>query len=38
MPPKVAADAGPNKIQAPNADAVKLEVRESVFSFLFPTI
>ena len=38
IPPHVAADAGPNKIQAPRADAVKLVVREKVSSFLPPTI
>ena len=37
-PPQVAADAGPNKIQAPRADAVKLAVNVKVFSSLFPTI
>ena len=34
MPPQVAADAGPNKIQAPNADAVKLVDKESNPIFL----
>ena len=38
IPPQVAADAGPNKIQAPRADAVKLAVNVKVFSSLFPTI
>ena len=38
MPPHVAAEAGPNRIHAPNADAVKLAVSEKVFSSLSPTI
>ena len=38
IPPQVAADAGPNKIQAPNAEAVKLAVNENIFSSLLPTI
>jgi hypothetical protein len=29
IPPQVDADTGPNKIHAPNADAVKLVVREN---------
>ena len=29
MPPQVEADTGPNKIQAPEADAVKLAVKEN---------
>ena len=37
-PPHVAADAGPNKTQAPRADAVKLAVNVKMFSSLFPTI
>ena len=35
IPPQVAADAGPNKIQAPKADAVKLVVKENNPTFLF---
>ena len=35
IPPHVDADAGPNKIQAPNADAVKLVVNENKPTFLF---
>ena len=38
IPPHVAADAGPNKIHAPSADAVKLAVNEKIFSSLSPTI
>ena len=38
IPPHVAADAGPNKIHAPSADAVKLAVSEKAFSSLSPTI
>ena len=38
IPPQVAAEAGPNKIQAPKAEAVKLAVNEKVFSSLSPTI
>ena len=38
IPPQVAAEAGPNNIHAPKADAVKLVVNENIFSFLFPTI
>ena len=34
-PPQVAAEAGPNKIQAPKADAVKLVVKENSPIFLF---
>ena len=37
-PPHVAAEAGPNSIHAPKADAAKLAVNENVFSSLFPTI
>ena len=37
MPPQVAADAGPNKIQAPYADATKLVVNEKVPIDLFAT-
>ena len=37
-PPQVAAEAGPNKIHAPNADADKLVVKENIFSSLFPII
>jgi len=35
MPPQVEADTGPNKIQAPSADAVKLVVRENNSTLLF---
>ena len=35
IPPQVAAEAGPNKIHAPNADAVKLVVKENNPMFLF---
>ena len=35
MPPHVAADAGPNNIQAPRAEATKLDVKEKVSTFLF---
>ena len=35
IPPQVAAEAGPNKIQAPNAEAVKLVVKENNPIFLF---
>ena len=38
IPPQVAAEAGPNNIQAPSADAVKLAVSENVFSLLSPTM
>ena len=38
IPPHVAAEAGPNKVQAPKAEAVKLAVNENVFSSLSPTI
>ena len=38
IPPHVAAEAGPNKTHAPNAEAVKLEVKEKIFSSLSPTI
>ena len=34
IPPQVAAEAGPNNIQAPNADATKLVVKDSVSTFL----
>ena len=34
IPPHVAAEAGPNKIQAPKADAVKLVVKENNPIFL----
>ena len=34
IPPHDAADAGPNKIQAPSADAVKLVVNENNPIFL----
>jgi len=34
IPPHVAADAGPNKIQAPKAEATKLVVNEKKFIFL----
>ena len=34
MPPHVAAEVGPNKIHAPNADAVKLVVNENDPIFL----
>ena len=37
-PPQVAAEAGPNNIQAPNAEAAKLVVKENVLSSLFPII
>ena len=37
-PPHVAADAGPNNIHAPKADAAKLVVNEKVFSYLLPHI
>ena len=36
IPPQVAAEAGPNNIQAPKADADKLVVNEKIFSFLSP--
>ena len=35
IPPHVAADAGPNKIQAPSAEATKLVVNEKKPIFLF---
>ena len=35
IPPQVAAEAGPNKIHAPSADAVKLVVKENNPTFLF---
>ena len=34
IPPHVAAEAGPNSIQAPNADATKLVVKDVVPTFL----
>ena len=34
IPPQVAAEAGPNKIHAPKADAVKLVVSEKTPIFL----
>ena len=34
IPPQVAAEAGPNKIQAPSAEAVKLVVKENNPIFL----
>ena len=37
MPPHVAAEAGPNNIHAPNADAIKLVVNENVPIDLFAT-
>ena len=36
-PPQVAADAGPNKIHAPKADATKLVVSEKVPTDLLAT-
>ena len=36
-PPQVAADAGPNNIHAPNAEAIKLVVNEKVPIDLFAT-
>ena len=38
IPPQVAAEAGPKRIQAPRADAVKLAVNENVSSSLSPTM
>ena len=38
IPPQVAAEAGPNNIQAPKADADKLVVSEKILSFLSPII
>ena len=35
IPPQVAADAGPNNIHAPSADATKLDVNENVPTDLF---
>ena len=35
MPPHVAAEAGPNNIQAPKAEATKLAVNENVPTDLF---
>ena len=35
IPPQVAAEAGPNNIHAPNAEAVKLVVKENNPIFLF---
>ena len=37
IPPQVAAEAGPNNIQAPNADATKLVVKENNPTLLFAT-
>ena len=37
IPPQVAADEGPNKIQAPSAEAIRLVVRENVPIDLFAT-
>ena len=37
IPPHVAADAGPNNIHAPNADATKLVVKEKVPTDLLAT-
>ena len=37
IPPQVAADAGPNKTQVPNAEATKLIVREMVLTDLLAT-
>ena len=34
-PPHVAADAGPNKIQAPRAEEIKLDVKGNIPIFLF---
>ena len=34
IPPHVAAEAGPNNIQAPNAEATKLVVNDNVPTFL----
>ena len=38
IPPQVAAEAGPNNIQAPKAEADKLVVNEKILSFLSPTM
>ena len=35
IPPQVDAEAGPNKIHAPNAEATKLVVNENKPIFLF---
>ena len=35
IPPQLAAEAGPNKIHAPRAEAVKLVVKENNPIFLF---
>ena len=35
IPPHVAADAGPNKIQAPSAEETKLAVKGNIPIFLF---
>ena len=35
MPPHVAAEAGPNKIQAPSAEETKLAVKGNIPIFLF---
>ena len=37
IPPHVAAEAGPNKTHAPNAEAVKLDVNEKIFSIHYDT-
>ena len=37
IPPHVAADAGPNKIHVPSADATKLVVKDNVPTFLLAT-
>ena len=34
IPPHVAAETGPNKIQPPSADAVRLVVKENIPIFL----
>ena len=34
IPPHVAAEAGPNNIQAPKAEATKLVVKDNVPTFL----
>ena len=38
IPPQVAAEAGPNNIQAPKAEADRLVVNEKMPSFLSPII
>ena len=35
IPPHVAAEGGPNKIQAPSAEAIKLEVNENISAEMF---